>query len=277
MTNTAIPRINANGAEIPQIGLGTWQLSGSVLESVIDAAAKAGYRHFDTAPRYENEAGVGAGLRGTGLARDDYFLTTKVWHTELRADAFRASAERSVETLGLGPVDLLLIHWPDPAVPLAETIGALCQAKRDGLTRHIGVSNFPARLLDQAVALADEPLVANQCEYHPRLDQSVVRAACARHGLAFVAYAPIGSGRLLEDPTIGAIAASHGKSPAQVMLRWHLQQGNAAIPRSSNPGRVAENIAITDFALSGAEMARLSAMAAPDGRIFNPDRVKSWD
>lgn len=277
MTNSSIPAVSANGARIPQIGLGTWQLSGPVLEAAIDAAAKAGYRHFDTAPRYENEAGVGAALRGTGLARDDYFLTTKVWHTQLKADAFRASATRSVETLGLGPVDLLLVHWPNPDVPLAETIGALCQARRDGLARHIGTSNFPASLLDQAVALADEPLVANQCEYHPRLDQSGVIEACRRHGMAFVAYAPIGSGKLLEDPTVGAIANTHGKSPAQVMLRWHLQQGNVAIPRSSNPGRVAENISITDFALSDAEMATLSGLATPDGRIFSPAWVRSWE
>lgn len=277
MTSTPVPSIAANGAHIPQIGLGTWQLSGATLDAAVEAAAKAGYRHFDTAPRYENEAEVGTALRGTGLARDDYFLTTKVWHTELRADAFRASAERSVEALGVGPVDLLLIHWPDPNVPLAETLGALVQAKRDGLTRHIGVSNFPARLLDEAVSIAEEPLVANQCEYHPRLDQTKVIEACRRHGIAFVAYAPIGSGRLLEDPVIGAIAAQHGKSPAQVMLRWHLQQGNVAIPRSSNPGRVAENIAITDFALSDDQMASLSGLAAADGRIFNPAWVRSWE
>lgn len=277
MTNPAIPRLSANGALIPQIGLGTWQLSGAVLEGAIEAAAQAGYRHFDTAPRYENEAGVGAALRGTGLARGDYFLTTKVWHTDLTADALLASAERSVETLGLGAVDLLLIHWPNPDVPLAETVGALCRAKQQGLTRHIGVSNFPARLVDQAVALSDEPLVANQCEYHPRIDQSAVIETCRRHGMAFVAYAPIGSGHLLADPTIGTIASAHGKSPAQIMLRWHLQQGNAAIPRSSNPARVAENIAITDFILSDDDMARLSGLAAADGRIFSPDWVRSWD
>ncbi|MBL4916765.1 aldo/keto reductase [Szabonella alba] len=277
MTNPTIPSIAANGAEIPQIGLGTWQLSGTVLEAAVEAAAKAGYHHFDTAPRYENEAEVGAALRGTGLARDDYFLTTKVWHTELRADALRASAERSVETLGLGPVDLLLIHWPDPTVPLAETIGALVQAKRDGLARHIGVSNFPLRLMEQAIALSEEPLVANQCECHPRLDQSGLIDACRRYGLAFVAYAPIGSGNLLADPDIGAVAVAHGKSPAQIMLRWHLQRGVVAIPRSSDPGRVAENIAITDFTLSEADMTRLTNLASPEGRMFNPAWVRSWE
>jgi diketogulonate reductase-like aldo/keto reductase len=276
MTNPPFP-VSRAGAEIPQIGLGTWQLTGTVLEAAVEAAARAGYRHFDTAPRYENEAEVGAALRGTGLARDDYFLTTKVWHTDLKADALRASAERSVETLALGPVDLLLVHWPDPEVPLTETIGALVQAKRDGLARHIGVSNFPVRLMEQAIAIAGEPLVANQCECHPRLDQSALIEACRRNGVAFVAYAPIGSGNLLADPEIGAVARTHGKSPAQIMLRWHLQRGVVAIPRSSNPGRVAENIAITDFTLSEAEMARLTALASPEGRIFSPAWVRSWE
>lgn len=277
MTASSLPRVAANGAQIPPIGLGTWQLQGDVLAASIQAAADAGYRHFDTAPRYENEAGVGAALRASGLARDEYFLTTKVWHTELTADAFRRSAERSVQVLGVGPVDLLLIHWPNPAVPLAETIGALCQARRDGLARHIGVSNFSASRLDHAVALADEPLVANQCEHHPRLDQSALIAACRRHGIALVGYAPIGSGNLLDDPALATLAARHGKTPAQVVLRWHVQQGTVAIPRSSNPGRVAQNIDIADFALDAADMAAVSALARPDGRIFSPAWVETWE
>ncbi len=277
MTTTRAPLIEVHGARIPQIGLGTWQLSGEVLNGAIAAAAEAGYRHFDTAPRYENEAEVGAALRRTGLSRKEYFLTTKVWFTELAANAFRRSAEASVECLGLGPVDLLLVHWPNPEVPLEETIGALCSAKRAGLARHIGVSNFPIALLERAIAVADEPLVANQCEYHPRLGQSRLIDFCRREGIAFVAYAPIGSGRLLENPVVGGIAKAHGKSPAQVVLRWHRQQGIVAIPRSSNPARIAENFAIADFELSPQEMTALSALAVPDGRIFNPERVKSWE
>ncbi len=271
-----IPTIHANGAAIPQTGLGTWELHGDVLDAAVMAAAEAGYRHFDTAPRYENEADLGAALRRTGLARDDYFLTTKVWWTELSGPALRASAEASLKRLGLDHVDLLLIHWPNPDIPLAETVEALCDVAARGLTRHIGVANFPIALMNQAIALADRPLVANQCEYHPRLDQSALIAACRAAGLAFVSYAPIGSGRLPAVPEIAAIAAAHGKTPAQVMLRWHLQQGVAAIPRSSNPGRVRENIAITDFTLSDAEMAQLHALARPDGRLFNPDWVRGW-
>ncbi len=277
MTVSPLPPVTAHGARIPPIGLGTWQLAGDVLAASVQAAVDAGYRHFDTAPRYENEAEVGAALRGSGLARGEYFLTTKVWHTELTADALRRSAERSVDSLGLGPVDLLLVHWPNPAVPLEETIGALCRARRDGLAYHIGVSNFSARRLDRAVALADEPLAANQCEYHPRLDQSALIAACRRHGMAFVGYAPLGSGNLLDDPALAAIAARHGRTPAQVVLRWHLQQGTAAIPRSANPGRVAQNIALADFALDAADMAAISGLARPDGRVFSPGWVETWD
>lgn len=277
MTQSEIPSIHAHGASIPQIGLGTWQLHGEVLQRAVEAATDAGYRHFDTAPRYENEAELGAALRRTGLPRDSYFLTTKVWFTEASAPAFLASAEASLRRLGTDQVDLLLIHWPSPDVPLAETVGALCEAAARGYTRHIGVANFPARLLERAIELADRPLVANQCEYHPRLDQSAVIETCRRHGVAFVSYSPIGSGHLLDEPVIGAIARDHGKSPAQIMLRWHLQQGMVAIPRSSSPERVRENIALTDFTLSEAEMARLHALAAPDGRIFNPEWVRSWE
>lgn len=275
--SSPVPSVDASGARIPQIGLGTWQLGGDVLDRAVAAAAEAGYRHFDTAPRYENEAEVGRAIRATGLARDDIFVTTKVWYTDLAAAAFRASAEASVERLGLGPVDLLLVHWPNPDVPLEETIGALCEARRAGLTRHVGVANFPVSLLERTLALADEPIVANQCEYHPRLDQSKLIGFCRARGIAFVSYAPIGSGRLLDDPTIGAIAGRLGRTPAQIVLRWHLQQGLVAIPRSSNPARVAENIAIGDFALDDADMAALSALAVPDGRVFDPPRVKSWE
>lgn len=252
-------------------------MRGDVLARAVEAAAEAGYRHFDTAPRYENEVELGIALRTTGLPRDSYFLTTKVWHTELTAPALLASAEASLERLGVDMVDLLLVHWPSFEVPLAETIGALCEAQRIGYARHIGVSNFPAALMHQAIVLADRPLIANQCEYHPRLYQSGLIETCRRHGMAFIAYAPMGSGQLLADPVIGEIAATHGKSAAQIVLRWHLQQGVVALPRSGNPTRIRENIALTDFALLPDEMARLSGLAATDGRIFNPDWVISWD
>lgn len=277
MISSPLMPVIAGDMKIPAIGLGTWQLQGDVLAASVAAAAEAGYRHFDTAPRYENEAAVGAALRATGLARESYFVTTKVWHSELHADALRRSAESSVERLGLGAVDLLLVHWPNPAVPLAETISALCRAKRDGLARHIGVSNFSRARLEAAIALADQPLAANQCEYHPRIDQSGLIAACGRNDVAFIGYAPLGSGSLLDDPLLRRIAMAHGKSAAQVVLRWHYQQGIAVIARSANPARVAQNIDIADFALDRDEMTQISGLAQPNGRIFSPDWVESWE
>lgn len=276
MTDHSATSIAAKGVVIPQIGLGTWELGGQVLADAVDAAVAAGYRHFDTAPRYGNEAELGAALRATGLARDSLFITTKVWYTELSAPALRRSAETSVERLGLGPVDLLLVHWPSPDVPLEETMAALREVRLGGLTRHIGVSNFPISLLDRAVALTEGELVANQCEYHPRLDQVALIRRCRHHGLAFIAYAPVGNGRLLQDPVIAALARRHDRSPAQIILRWHVQQGVAAIPRSTNPRHIAENIAVTGFALDEAEMAAISGLAVPDGRIFDPAWVTGW-
>lgn len=277
MISSPMMPVVAGAMKIPALGLGTWQLQGDVLAASVSAAASAGYRHFDTAPRYENEAAVGAALRATGLARERYFVTTKVWHSELHADDLRRSAESSVERLGVGPVDLLLVHWPNPEVPLAETISALCQAKRDGLAHHVGVSNFSRARLEAAIALADEPLAANQCEYHPRLDQSKLIAACRHHGIAFIGYAPLGSGNLLNDVQICDIATAHDKTPAQVVLRWHYQQGTVAIPRSASPVRVAQNIDIVDFVLDDDQMAQISALAHPDGRIFRPSWAENWD
>ncbi|WP_138467161.1 aldo/keto reductase [Poseidonocella sp. HB161398] len=274
---TGIPLIRAHGADIPQIGLGTWQLQGAVMEGAVAAALEAGCRHFDTAPRYENEADLGIALRKAGAVRGEIFLTTKVWWTDLAPADLIRSAERSVETLGMGPVDLLLVHWPNPAVPLEGTMEALAKAQEMGLTRHVGVSNFGAERLRKAAAACPVPLAVNQCEYHPQLDQSALIAACRELGIAFEAYAPLGSGNLLADPVLAEIAERMGRSPAQVLLRWHLQQGVIAIPRSSNPGRVAQNFAVGDFELPEADMAALHALATPEGRHFNPDWVENWD
>lgn len=270
--------LHANGATIPKLGLGTWQSTHDEGVRAVRAALDAGYRHIDTAARYENEQAVGQALAHCGVPRDDVFVTTKVWHTELRAADFRRAAEASVARLGLDHVDLLLVHWPNPEVPLAETIGALCDAQRSGLTRHIGVSNFPVALLDQAAALSSVPLVANQCEYHPYLDQRKVLAACARLGMALISHSPLGSGKLLADPVIGEIARLHERQPAQIILRWLMQQpGVAAIPKSSNPVRIAGNAAIADFTLDGGEMAKISALARPDGRVSKPAWHPEWD
>jgi len=212
------------------------------------------------------------------VPRADIFVTTKVWYTDLAPSALQRSAEASLKRLGLDQVDLLLIHWPNPDIPLEGSIAALCDAKRHGLARHVGVSNFPVALLDRAVSLATEPLVANQCEYHPHLDQTKLLAACRRHGLAFLSYAPIGKGAVLEDAAVRDVAARHGRTPAQVVLRWHVQQdGVAAIPKSANPQRIAENLDVFGFTLSEEDMRAVSGLAQPDGRMVAPGWSPSWD
>lgn len=273
---TDISIVEANGARIPSIGFGTWQLRGQDCVAAVQAALSAGYRHIDTARMYANEDAVGQGLRASGLTRDEVFVTTKVWRDQIGAGALEKSAEASLRDLKLDQVDLLLIHWPNAAIPLKESIGALCNAKKRGLARHVGVSNFPVALMEEAIALASEPLVANQCEYHPRLDQSAVIAACRKHGLAFVSYSPLGKGGLTADPAIVAIAERLGRRPAQIILRWHVQQGVVAIPRSGSPAHIRDNFGVFDFALSDADMAAIFALARKDGRMVDMGWSR-WD
>ena len=273
-----IPSVKANGAEIPAIGFGTWQLRGEAASRAVHVALQCGYRHIDTAAMYGNEAEVGEGIRSSGTPRDGVFVTTKVWSSDLADGRLQASAEASLERLRMDQVELLLIHWPSRAVPFAEQIRALCDARKRGLARHIGVSNFPPRFVEAALAIADEPLVTNQVERHPYLDQSALAALCAGHGIALTSYAPIGRGALLKDATITPIAAAKGKTPAQIVLRWHVQQPmNIAIPRSSNPQRIAENIDIFDFALTPDEMRRISGLARPDGRMVSAGYPSDWN
>lgn len=273
-----IPIVSANGAQIPALGFGTWPLKGDECIAAVSAALDAGYRHIDTATMYANEREVGEAIGNHAVPRDEIFLTTKVWHTDLDHDAMIASTEASLAHLGVDRVDLLLIHWPDLQMPIAEQVGNLCDAKRRGLARHIGISNFPSRMVDEAVAVADEPLVANQVEYHPFLGQSAVLAACRRHGLALTAYSPIARGRVSDSPVIQAIAGEKGKSETQVVLRWLIQQpGVVAIPKSADPARIRANIAITDFVLTDAEMARISALGSREGRRGDFDWSPDWD
>ncbi|NNM72907.1 aldo/keto reductase [Enterovirga aerilata] len=272
------PFVHANGAAIPAIGFGTWTLNGERCVEAVGWALQAGYRHIDTAARYENEVEVGEALRVSGLARDEIFVTTKVWWTDIAPGALERSAEASLGRLGLDQVDLLLIHWPNPAVPLAASTAALCRTRKLGLARHVGVSNYPSAMLDEAVRLASEPLVANQVEYHPFLDQGPVRRACGRHGMALTAYAPLGRASAVRDPTLARIAAAHGRSVPQIILRWHMQQpGIVAIPRSGSREHIVQNLDVFGFALSDEEMARISALARPDGRIIDPDFAPTWD
>lgn len=268
-------------ATFPALGLGTWALKDEACAAAVAHALAVGYRHVDTAAMYDNEAAVGEGLRTSGVPRKDIWITTKVWWDQIGAGDLQRSAEASLKRLGLDHVDLLLIHWPNPAIPLRQSLDALADAKRRGLARNVGVSNFPVALIEEAVELSPEPIVANQCEYHPHLDQSKVLAACRRHGIALVSYCPIGRGDVggvLSEPVVTELAEAKGKTPAQIVLRWQVQQrGVAAVPKSGNPARIAENIGIFDFSLSEPEMARISALARPGGRIVNLAWAPRWD
>jgi diketogulonate reductase-like aldo/keto reductase len=269
--------VEANGAKIPAIGLGTWELRGRTCARLVEQALKLGYRHVDTAQVYENEREVGEGLRASKIRRDDVFVTTKVWTTHFAPNDLERSAKESLTRLRLSEVDLLLLHWPNPHVPLAETLGGLARVKKLGLTRHVGVSNFTVALIDEAVALSPEPLVCDQVEYHPYLDQTLVREACARHGMAMVAYSPVAKGRIKGDETLARIGRAHGKTPAQVCLRWLVQQGVSAIPRTSKIERLSENIDIFDFALSEAEMQQIFALGSAGGRLTDFGFAPKWD
>jgi diketogulonate reductase-like aldo/keto reductase len=269
--------VKANGAKIPAIGLGTWELRGRTCARLVEQALKLGYRHIDTAQIYENEREVGDGVRASGVKRDDVFVTTKVWTTHFAPNDLERSAKESLVRLRLPEVDLLLLHWPNPQVPLSETLGALAHAKKLGLARHIGVSNFTVALIEQAVAECPEPLVCDQVEYHPYLDQTKVREACAQHGLALVAYSPVAKGKVKGDETLNRIGRAHGKTAAQICLRWLVQQNVCAIPRTSKLERLSENIDIFDFELSDAEMVRISRMGDAKTRFTDFGFAPKWD
>lgn len=278
MNPVSVPRISARGADIPVIGFGSSQL-GDCAE-IVASALELGYRHIDTAWKYGTEEGVGEGLRLSGLRRDEVFLTTKVSHEFLRADDFARSVDQSLERLQVDYVDLLLVHWPSvDNVPLAETMGALAKAKRAGKTRHVGVANFNIAMVEESMRLCPEPLCVLQAEYHPYLRQTRVLDFCRRAGLIFMAYCPLGRGRVFKDPVLAEIAQNRGKTVAQIALRWLVQQGGiAAIPRSSNPRHMADSLQVFNFSLGEEEMNRIHALARPDGRIANPaGRAPAWD
>ena len=232
---------------IPLIGLGTWDLRGRTCARMVEAAIRLGYRHIDTAEMYDNEREVGEGLRASGAKREEVFVTTKIWPSHFAARDLERAVKDSLSRLRLSQIDLLLLHWPNPQIPLSETLGALCEVKRMGLARNIGVSNFTVALIEHAVKLAQEPLVCNQIEMHPFLDQSKVVAACRRHDMKVVAYSPIARGGVKGNAVLAHIGKAHGKTAAQVSLRYLVQQDIAVIPRTSRAERLAENLAIFDF------------------------------
>jgi 2,5-diketo-D-gluconate reductase B len=277
MTSPRVPTLAAHGAAIPAIGFGTSGLASPVGE-IVAHALRSGFRHLDAARKYGTEEGVGEGIRAAKIPRAELFITTKVSHENLRAADFARSVEQSLKALGIDYVDLLLVHWPNKAIPFAETMTALGRARRDGLARHLGVANFNIAMVDEAIRLCPEPLVNLQAEFHPYLDQTKVRDACRARGLALTGYCPLGRGRLIDDAVIGDIARRKGKTAAQIALRWSIQSGVVPIPRSSNPGRIAENLDVFDFTLSDDEMQRIASLARRDGRIADPaGRAPAWD
>jgi 2,5-diketo-D-gluconate reductase B len=271
--------VESHGARIPLLGLGTWDLRGRVCARVVEQALRLGYRHIDTAQMYENEREVGEGLRASGVKRDEVFVTTKIWPSHFAPLELERSARERLAQLRLNEVDLLLLHWPNPQIPLAETLGALAKVKRDGLARHIGISNFTAALIDEALKVTAEPLVCDQFECHPFLDQSKLIAACSKHGLAVVAYSPIARGNARKNEVLKRIGLPHKKTATQVCLRFLVQQDIVVIPRTSKVERLSENAAIFDFTLSDDEMREIAKLGSRDGRLVDwaySGRMK-WD
>jgi len=269
--------VEAQGARIPIVGFGTMRLKEDAGTQAILSAINTGYRHLDTAAFYGNEREVGEAMRASGVAREDFFLTTKVRDNNLKADDFARSVDNSLKLLDLPSVDLLLIHWPNANVPMAESIGALNKAKRDGLARHIGVANYTVALMDEAMRATKEPLVTNQIEVHPFLDQTRVIAAAWSHGMSITAYCPIARGRVPGNPVLERIGAAHRKTAPQVSLRWLVQQGIIVIPGSGTPARQKENFDVLDFSLTPAEMTEIAGLKRPDSRVVNPPQAPKWD
>lgn len=261
---------------MPRLGLGTWQLTGEQAAEAVRDALSIGYRHVDTARAYGNEREVGRGLREAGVAREEVWVTTKVWRDDAGADDVRRSVEASLGDLGLDRVDLVLVHWPNPDVPLRETLGALERCRQEGLCDHIGVSNFPSAMLREALELA--PVSCDQVEYHPYLSQRPVLDVAHAHGVVVTAYSPLGSGGLLADPVLGEIAASRGASPAQVALRWLLDQtGVAAVPKAASADNRRANLAALELApLTYEERARVDGLAR-GRRFIDPAFAPDWD
>jgi diketogulonate reductase-like aldo/keto reductase len=280
MESGRAPTVSAHGATIPVVGYGTMLYpEPERAVGLISHAIEHGYRHIDTARKYGSEQWVGEAIRASGVPRDELWVTTKVTEENAKATDFAKSVETSLQTLGLDYVDLLLIHWPQPNVPLEETLGALAKAKREGLTRHIGVSNFTVALLDEAVAKCPEQIITNQIEYHAYLRQDKLLAACARHGLIVTCYAPVARTRLLDDPVITEIAAAHGKTTAQVALRWLVQQPQlVVVPRALEFSEIEQDIDLFDFELSDEEVIRIGALRDKNLRIVDPEvRRPVWD
>jgi 2,5-diketo-D-gluconate reductase A len=277
MTNaTEVPALTLHdGVEIPQLGFGVFQIPPEETQEAVEEALGAGYRHVDTAAAYRNEAGVGAAIAATGVSREDVFVTTKLWNSQQGYDSTLAAFEKSLERLGTGHVDLYLIHWPRPERDLfLETWRAFERIQEEGGARSIGVSNFRVEDLERLEQEAEQRPTVNQVELHPSFQQAELRAWHAEHDVATEAWSPLAQGDMLEDGTIETVAAHHDRTPAQAILRWHLQLGNVVIPKSSSPERIRENFEVFDFELSEDDMAALERLdtgerTGPDPSAFS--------
>jgi 2,5-diketo-D-gluconate reductase B len=271
--------VHSHGAEIPALGFGTYGMSDEKLQKIVPAALKAGFRHIDTAQIYRNEAGVGDGWLASGVSRSELFITTKVWVTNYGPEAFESSVNDSLRRLRCDYIDLLLLHWPSPEVPQKDQMERLNTLVDQGKVRYIGVSNFNTALLQLAVRFSHYPLVTHQFEYHPFLNQRNVMHTTRALGMTATAYCPMAVGRVLTEPLLIDIARQHQRSVAQIVLRWVIQQpGLIALTRTTNPGRLAENLAVFDFELEPVEMTRIRALARPDSRIVDPvGLAPRWD
>jgi 2,5-diketo-D-gluconate reductase A len=268
---TEVPALTLHdGVEMPQLGFGVFQIPPEETQERVEEALATGYRHVDTAAAYRNEAGVGAAIAASGLRREDVFVTTKLWNSAQGYDSTLQAFEKSIERLGTGPVDLYLIHWPLPSRDLyLDTWRAFERIKEEGGARSIGVSNFRVEDLERLETDAEQQPTVNQIELHPRLQQAELRAWHADHDVATEAWSPLAQGDLLEDGTIETIAAHYERTPAQVILRWHLQLGNVVIPKSATPERIRENFELFDFALSEDDMAAIERLDS--GQRTGPD------
>lgn len=272
---TADTTLTVQGVTIPKLGFGTWQLTGAACVDAVRDALEIGYDHIDTARAYDNEAQVGQALHDSGRNRDEVFLTTKLWYSDLSAIGVHDQLEESLRDLRTEYVDLLLIHWPDPRIPLAETLQAMLEAREAGRVRHLGVSNFPSAMLREALEHA--PLLCDQVEYHPYLGQPELLEVARERDLVVTAYSPLARGELLRDPVVREIAEDHGRSPAQVVLRWLLDQPNVAtVPKAAARDHRAANLEIFDFELTDEQRGRIAGLER-GRRTSDPSWAPDWD
>ncbi|HAE47128.1 MAG: 2,5-didehydrogluconate reductase B [Tistrella sp.] len=269
--------IDVKGARVPALGFGTWQITGRACVRAVRTALDLGYRHIDTAQIYDNEAEVGEAIAESAIDRSEVFLTTKVWYERLAAGTLEASVEESLKKLQVDQVDLLLIHWPNPKIDLAETMRALEGVKAAGRAKLIGLSNFPVALMKRVVEELGVDVAADQVEYHPYLNQDPVLAYARAHGMMVTAYSPLARGKVADDPVIREIAEAHDASPAQVVLRWLIDQPMvSAIPKAGSEAHIRANLAALDIRLSDAERAKIDALRG-NGRMINPSFAPEWD